>query len=82
MLMTAFILLSILVFLLLIGNYVMNQRYLKKKTSQTMRPEVWNEIENEMNAALARRNKFKITLEQVQQKSHRELADNGEDQNL
>ena len=47
---------------LLIWNYRRDRRYERQKTSQAMSRELWAEIEEEREAALARRERFRKAL--------------------
>ena len=58
-------LLILLALTLLILNYLRERRYLKKKTSQAMSPELWGEIEVERKASRERKQKFEEALEEA-----------------
>lgn len=46
-----------------------DRKYLQKKTSETMSPELWKEIEAERLSNLDKRRKFREALEQAKKKS-------------
>ena len=47
---------------LLIFNYVRDKRYEKKRTSEAMRPEVWEEIAEESDQIQERKKRFEAAL--------------------
>lgn len=50
---------------LLVLTRVRDRRYEHKKTSAAMSAELWTEIEEERNAAIERREKFKSSLKKA-----------------
>jgi hypothetical protein len=54
---------------LLVFNYVRDQRYLKKKTSEAMGEELWEEIQAEREASMERQRKFKQALDEAGHKT-------------
>ena len=58
-------LLILLALALLILNYLRERRYLKKKTSQAMSPELWEEIEVEREASRERQRLFHEAMEEA-----------------
>ena len=58
-------LLTIVALALLVGNYIRERRYLKKKTSEAMNPRLWEEIEDEREASLKRQEKFRKSLDEA-----------------
>jgi heme exporter protein D len=58
-------LLTILALTLLVGNYLRERRYLKKKTSQAMNRQLWEEIEEEREASRGRQEKFHKALDEA-----------------
>lgn len=57
---------------LLIFNYVRERRYLKKKASEAMRTEMWEEIESEREASRERQKKFHEALEEAEKSEPRD----------
>jgi hypothetical protein len=53
---------------LLVFSYIRDRRYERKKTSQAMSRELWAEIEQERQEALARRERFRTALGEAQEK--------------
>lgn len=53
---------------LLVLNYLRERRYLHMRTSQAMDPAVWEELEEERDAAYTRRDRFREALEEAQKK--------------
>lgn len=53
------------VVLLLVYTRIRDRRYEKLKTSEAMRPELWEEIEIEREEALAKREKFREALKKA-----------------
>lgn len=56
---------------LLAFNYLRERRYLKKKTSESMSTETWEEIEAEREASRERQKKFHEALEEAQKSETR-----------
>lgn len=54
--------------LLLVLTHLRERRYLRMKASQAMDPAVWEELEEEREAAYARRDRFRAALEDAQKK--------------
>lgn len=52
---------------LLVFNYVRDQRYMKKKTSEAMGEEMWEEIQAEREQSMERQKKFKEALKNVEE---------------
>ena len=55
----------LVVVLLLVYTRIRDRRYEKMKTSEAMRPELWEEIEREREEALAKREKFREALKKA-----------------
>ena len=54
--------------LLLIYTFVRDRRYMGKKTSEAMSRELWAEIDEERQEAMARREGFRRAIEEAQKR--------------
>ena len=48
--------------LLLVGNFLRDKKYMQQKTSESMNPELWEEIETENEALVERKKRFQAAL--------------------
>ncbi len=54
--------------LLLIYTFVRDRLYMRKKTSEAMSRELWSEIDEERQEAMARREGFRRAIEEAQKR--------------
>ncbi len=47
---------------LLVGNFLRDKKYMQQKTSESMNPELWEEIETENEALVERKKRFQAAL--------------------
>jgi len=55
---------------LLVGNFLRDKKYMQQKTSESMNPELWEEIETENEALVERKKRFQAALKSEAEKKN------------